>query len=53
MSTSAITGIVPKEIFGLIERFSCLSATAFTAVLGILVLLDFKGSRCLNEDCSI
>ena len=53
MSTSAITGIVPKEIFGLIERFSCLSATAFTAVLGILVLLDFKGSRWLNEDCSI
>lgn len=53
MSTSAISSIVPKEIFGLIERFSCLSATAFTAVLGMLVLLDFKGSGCSNENRSI
>lgn len=54
MSTSAITGIAPKEIFGLIERFSCLSATGFTAALGIFMLIDFKGFKeVLNENSSI
>ena len=54
MSTSAITGIAPKEIFGLVERFSCLSATGFTATLGIFMLIDFKGFKeVLNENSSI
>ena len=53
MSTSAITGIVPKEIFGLFERFSCLSATLFIAVLGVFMLINFKGGRFKNENCSI
>ena len=31
------TPIIPKEVFGIFERFSTMSATAFTAVVGIWV----------------
>ena len=41
MMTGGIgSGIVPKEIFGLFQRFSNFSATGFTAVLGVYM---FKG----------
>lgn len=34
--------LAPKAIFGLFERFSTLSAAAFTAFLGICLMLKFK-----------
>lgn len=39
MSTSSISTFVPHSIFGLVERFSTLSITAFTAVLGIYTIM--------------
>lgn len=35
MAGAVGTGIVPKAYFGVVERFSTLSATAFSAVLGL------------------
>lgn len=36
------TNIVPKEYFGVVERFSVMSATGFNAVLGIY---QFRGMK--------
>ncbi len=38
-------GIVPKEIFGVIQRFSNFSAMSFNAVLGIYLFYGFSGYR--------
>lgn len=35
-------GVVPKEYFGIAERFSTFSATAFNAVLGVYLFGGFK-----------
>ena len=35
-----VTNMVPKEYFGIVERFSVMSATGFNAVLGIY---QFRG----------
>lgn len=32
------TGILPKSVFGLFERFSTFSAVVFNAVLGVYLL---------------
>lgn len=32
------TGIMPKSVFGLFERFSTFSAVVFNAVLGVYLL---------------
>lgn len=43
------TNVVPKEIFGLFERFSTISATAFGAILGIWAFksdIEMKSSTC-------
>ena len=37
------TGIVPKEMFGVFERFSNFSATGFNALLGIYLFRGFSG----------
>lgn len=43
MMTGGIgTGVVPKEMFGVFQRFSNFSATGFNAVLGIYLLNGFK-----------
>lgn len=36
------TNVVPKEYFGIPERFSTFSAVGFTAVLGIYLFFDFE-----------
>lgn len=36
------TNAVPKEYFGIFERFSTFAAVGFTAVLGIFLFLDFE-----------
>ena len=42
MMTGAIgTNIVPKDFFGIPERFSVFAATGFNAVLGIYLLKNF------------
>jgi hypothetical membrane protein len=38
------TGIAPKEIVGIFERFSVFSATGFNAVLGVYLFLGFEKS---------
>ena len=49
MFTGAIgTAMAPKELFGLFERFSVLSSTGFTAVLGIYLMMGFP-SRVNNS----
>ena len=35
------TGAVPKEYFGIFERFSVFAATGFTAVLGLYLFNGF------------
>jgi hypothetical protein len=37
------TGIMPKAVFGLFERFSTFSAVTFNAVLGTFLLLGKFG----------
>ena len=40
------TGVMPKAVFGLFERFSAFSAVIFNAVLGIYLLREaFPGQR--------
>ena len=39
------TNIVPKEFFGIPERFSVFAATGFNAVLGIYLFLGFNGQK--------
>ena len=39
------TGIMPKAVFGLFERFSTFSAVTFNAVLGTFLLLGKFGKR--------
>lgn len=39
------TNIVPKELFGIPERFSVFAATGFNAVLGIYLFRGFGGMR--------
>ena len=34
------TGILPKSVFGLFERFSTFSAVVFNAVLGVYLMKD-------------
>lgn len=36
------TNVVPKEYFGVPERFSTFSAVGFTAVLGVFLFFDFE-----------
>ena len=36
------TGVVPKEYFGIAERFSVFAATGFNAILGIYLFRGFK-----------
>ena len=39
------TGVVPKEVFGLFQRFSNISATGFNAVLGAYLFIGFTNYR--------
>lgn len=39
------TGVVPKEFFGIPERFSVFAATGFNAVLGIYLFFGFPEER--------
>lgn len=39
------TNIVPKEFFGIAERFSVFAASGFNAVLGIYLFLGFEGKK--------
>lgn len=46
MLTGAIgVGVIPKEYFGIPERFSAFAATGFNAVLGIYLFQGFNGYR--------
>ena len=46
MMTGGIgTGIVPKEVFGLFQRFSNFSAAGFNAVLGVYLFNGFNNYR--------
>lgn len=38
-------GVVPKEYFGIVERFSLFAATGFNAVLGIYLFKGFQGGK--------
>ncbi|OUM63877.1 hypothetical protein PIROE2DRAFT_67363 [Piromyces sp. E2] len=38
-------GIVPKDYFGVVERFSVFAAVGFTAVLGIYLFIGFKKNK--------
>ena len=38
------TGIVPPEVFGIVERFSVFAAVGFNAVLGLYLFHGFKGA---------
>ncbi|ORX56506.1 hypothetical protein BCR36DRAFT_345652 [Piromyces finnis] len=40
-------GIVPKEYFGIIERFSVFSAVGFNAILGIYLFINFGEKKTL------
>lgn len=42
MMTSSISLVVPKSIFGIVERLSTLSATIFTGVIGIYLFFGFN-----------
>ncbi len=44
------TNVVPKEYFGIPERFSVFAATIFNAILGIYLFLGFKED---NKVCNI
>ena len=44
------TGAVPKEIFGLFERFSVFAATGFNAVLGVYLFRRFPQSIKMVEE---
>ena len=51
MFTGAIgTGAAPKAIFGVFERFSTLSAAAFTMVLGVALFRSFRGFQPRKQD---
>ena len=39
------TGVVPKEVFGIFQRFSNISATGFNAVLGVYLFNGFNNYR--------
>jgi hypothetical protein len=39
------TGIAPREVFGVFERFSVFAAAGFNAVLGIYLFRGFGGNR--------
>lgn len=54
MSTSSISTVVPHEIFGLVERFSTLSVTGYTAILGLYLFMDFfpNEKECLDFNLS-
>jgi hypothetical protein len=39
------TGVVPKEIFGVFQRFSNISATGFNALLGVYLFNGFRNYR--------
>jgi len=39
------TGVVPKEVFGVFQRFSNISATGFTALLGFYLFTGFCNCR--------
>lgn len=45
------TNIVPRDFFGIPERFSVFAATGFNAVLGIYLFRGFEGSseRCIMQ----
>ena len=38
------TGIVPPQLFGIVERFSVFAAVGFNAVLGVYLFHGFKGA---------
>ena len=39
------TNVVPKEYFGIVERFSVLAATGYNAVLGVYLFTGFRGEK--------
>lgn len=39
------TNVVPKEYFGIVERFSVLAATGYNAVLGVYLFMGFRGEK--------
>ena len=39
------TNVVPKEYFGIAERFSVLAATGYNAVLGAYLFMGFRGEK--------
>jgi hypothetical protein len=41
-------GIVPKEYFGIVERFSVFAAVGFNAVLGIYLIQGYKSNTSNN-----
>lgn len=43
------TNIVPKEYFGIPERFSTFAAVGFTAVLGIFLFFDFEVKKKVKQ----
>ena len=44
------TGIMPKSVFGLFERFSTFSAVVFNAILGIYLMKDaFPKRECIKS----
>ena len=46
------TGVMPKSVFGLFERFSTFSAVVFNAVLGIYLMREaFPGQVSKKEQC--
>lgn len=44
------TSIVPKEFFGIVERFSVFAATGFNAVLGIYLFMGFTTKQAVKQE---
>ena len=41
-------GAVPKEYFGIVERFSVFAAVGFTAVLGVYLFCGFQNANPIS-----
>lgn len=44
------TNVVPKEFFGIVERFSVFAATGFNAVLGIYLFMGFPVKQVVKQE---
>jgi len=44
-------GVVPKDYFGVVERFSVFAAVGFNAVLGIYLIHGFERKRSTASKC--